>query len=162
MNSTVTIRLMLLALGMTSLLAACGGQSGTAKLQSSIQGSWTIYTTSAQGDATLQVTLIPGDCSDTPDFQDLTACFEAGEGIGSISGTGYFLYPPAQVILGVNSSDGLQVLLTEGAPDGAQGDSAVFVGSGTVSNGAMSGAFQCDTGSTACSGISGTFSGSKN
>jgi hypothetical protein len=156
MNAALKINLMVASLLMTSLLLACGGGQS----RSSIQGSWTINTASVSGDATLQVTLVSTPCSDTPAFQGLTNCFVATSsgGGGSLSGTGYFFAPPQIVDVGVSSSNELQFILTEEAQDQP---AIIFVGTGTVSNGTMSGTFTCDPGTPVCAGVGGTFSGTK-
>jgi hypothetical protein len=173
-----TLRSLLPALLLSILLVGCGsgsksqggnGQNGTA---TSIHGNWSIVNTeSGQTASTLQVTLVSSSCSVSTPVGTFTVqgpnCFIADDntGEGSISGTGNFIYPPQGVLIGIpaspvpaNQTASIDLLFVEADQFG---DAAVFNGNGTVTNGAMTGTFDCNANSPVCSGISGSFSGTK-
>jgi hypothetical protein len=95
-------------------------------------------------------------------------CFIADDntGQGSISGSGQFLYPPQGVLVGspsnpipANTPESINLVFVEADE---YGDVSVFNGSGSVDNGTMSGTWACSTYSPVCTGLSGTFSGTRN
>jgi hypothetical protein len=171
------IKLICRSLLATLLLTACGGKgSGSGPASGlSIQGNWTIATTSASGDSTLQISLVSSACSVTTPIGTFTVhlpdqqvCFIADNntGQGSISRVGAFIYPPQGVLAGVPSNPiypGTNYLLDLLFVEAGQlGDFAVFDGAGSVNaDGTMTGTFTCDPGTPVCSGISGTFSGTQ-
>ena len=100
----------------------------------------------------------------TPDESCFIADSDAGE--GTISGTGSFIYPPQVILVGIrsppNSPSELQFVLIEAAQGATKNDQfAVFDGTGTITNSTMTGTWSCDVSFPVCSGMSGTFSGTK-
>jgi hypothetical protein len=163
----------LLLVGM--LLSSCGSSSSqqpspNSNSTTNIEGSWTITATEAGGsNSVFNVALVSSACSVGTPIGTFTvqgpACFIADDntGQGSISGTGNFIYPPAGVLLGVpanpaSANASLDLLFAEG---NQFGDAAVFGGTGTVSNGTITGTWSCNPGSPVCLGLSGTFSGTQ-
>jgi hypothetical protein len=95
------------------------------------------------------------------------SCFIADDntGQGTISGTGNFFYPPQGLLAGVpynptpsNGSATVDLLFVEADQFG---DIAVANGIGTVTNGTIAGTWTCNPDTPICTGLSGTFSGTK-
>src|ERR1019366_908593 len=155
---------------------ACGGSSSA----TNEGGNWTITTVDSGNSAlnsTFNVSLVPGNCeapnNPYPTSQGGEAiifvsgpsgCFigDGDIGQGSISGTGYFFSPPQTALVGLrsppNSPSELDLMFIEAGPNDQY---AVFDGSGTITNSTMTGTWSCSLQFTSCSGMSGTFSGSK-
>lgn len=168
-STLLPILFMACLIGCGSSKSNDNGQNGTA---TSIHGSWTITTTeNGETPGTIQTTLISSTCSVSTPVGAFTVqgpnCFIADDnsGQGSISGSGTFFYPPQGVLVGVptspvaaDSSVPVDLLFVEADQ---YGDVAVFNGNGTIINGTMTGTWTCNSASPVCSGLSGTFSGTK-
>jgi len=183
-NVHATSIILLVAFG-----TACGGSSGgsIAGLISAtdVGGNWVITNSGSNNSSnyTLHVFLVTGNCTATGPDAGLYPTAGGGEEIiatpdegcfiadsvteeGTISGTGSFIYPPQVILVGVrsppNSPSELQLALIEAAQGAIQNDQfAVFDGTGTTTNSTMTGTWSCDVNFPACSGMSGTFSGTK-
>jgi hypothetical protein len=156
------------------LLVSCGSNSSNGSQQANsttnIQGTWAITAAESGGSSSVfNVTLVSSPCSVATPIGTFTvqgpSCFIADDntGQGSISGTGSFFYPPQGVLIGVpanpaSSSASIDLLFAEADQFG---DAAVFGGTGTVSNGTLTGTWSCNVNSPVCSGLSGTFSGTQ-
>jgi len=152
------------------MAVAIGCSSG--KSNTSIPGSWSIVTTESEGsNNTLQVSLVSSACSVSTPVGTFTvqgpSCFIADDntGQGTISGTGNFFYPPQGLLAGVpynptpsNGSATVDLLFVEADQFG---DIAVANGIGTVTNGTIAGTWTCNPDTPICTGLSGTFSGTK-
>jgi len=164
-----SIAIVILVLLIALAIGCSSGQNGA---NTSALGSWSIVTTENGGsNGTLQVSLVSSACSVSTPVGAFTvqgpSCFIADDntGQGTISGSGNFFYPPQGVLVGVpynpipaNNSATVDVLFVEADQFG---DIAVFNGSGTVTNGSLTGTWTCNADSPACAGLSGTFSGTK-
>jgi hypothetical protein len=152
------------AVGCSSTKNPGGGGPGT-----SMQGTWTV-TGNLNPNASYQVVLVSSPCSVTTPVGTFSVpgpvCFTANNNIGqgSISGTGI---PNSSkntgqgVLIGVAvnpvpSGGAFNVLFV--AAD-ASGTVAEFTGSGTVTNGTMTGNGSCSTSTPICQGMSSTISG---
>jgi hypothetical protein len=151
------------------LLSSCGSSSSGQQSNSTtnIQGNWTITATGTNSSSVFSVTLVSSPCSVVTPIGTFTVvgptCFIADDntGQGSISGTGTFIYPPQGVLIGVpanpaSANASIDLLFAEADQFG---DAAVFGGTGTVSNGTITGTWSCNSASPVCFGLSGTFSG---
>jgi hypothetical protein len=154
------------------LLISCGSSSSGSQQGNStstnIQGTWAITATEpGAAGSVFNVTLVSSPCSVATPIGTFTvqgpACFIADDntGQGSISGTGSFIYPPAGVLIGVPANPAsinasIDLLFAEADQFG---DAAVFGGTGTVSNGTITGTWACNPASPVCFGLGGTFSG---
>lgn len=141
-----------------------GGGQGT-----SMQGTWTV-TGSLNPNASYQVVFVPSPCSVTTPVGTFSVqgpvCFTANNNIaqGSISGTGIPTFTKSTgqgVLIGVAanpvpSGGAFNVLFV--AAD-ASGTMAEFTGSGTITNGTMTGNGSCSTSTPICQGMSSTISG---
>jgi hypothetical protein len=145
---------------------ACGTTNNSAASKSnSMVGSWAISATNGVGgQSVFQVNLISSPCTvSTPVGTFAVAgssCSIADDntGQGSISGTGSFFFPPQGVLIGGSSSGQIDGVFVEADQ---YGDFAVIDGKGTLSNGAISGTWTCNSGTAVCFGLNGTFSGNK-
>jgi len=164
----------ILALVVSSVMAAaigCGSSSSNGSgSQNQLVGNWSITTTNGvNGDlGTIQATLVANSTCvvEVPTASGGIAIYtqpgincaiaDSQQGDGSISGTGYFYYPPVGVMVGETGSQ-LNLIFVEGSGD----NYAVFNATGTIGNGTMSGSWTCDFGPSNCAGLSGTFSGAK-
>lgn len=141
-----------------------GGGPGT-----SMQGTWTI-TGNLNPNASYQVVVVSSPCSVTTPVGTFSVqgpvCFTANNNIGqgSISGTGI---PNSSknsgqgVLIGVAanpvpSGGAFNVLFVAGD---ASGTVVEFTGSGTITNGTMTGNGSCSTSTPICAGMSSTISG---
>lgn len=144
----------------------------TSGSNTSMQGTWNAtgnLSGSASGSGTYQVSLVPSPCSVTTPVGSFSVqgpvCFIANNNTaqGSISGSGL----PASstnnsqgVLIGVSSNpvpgNGTFNLLFVAANNGGL---IQFTGSGTVTNGTMTGTGSCSSSTPVCQGISSTFSG---
>jgi hypothetical protein len=153
------------------LLSGCGGsgQQSNSTSTTNMQGNWTITATGTSSSSVFNVTLVSSACTVATPIGTFTvvgpACFIADDntGQGSISGTGTFIYPPQGVLLGVpanpaSANASIDLLFAEADQFG---DAAVFGGTGTVSNGTITGTWSCNSASPVCFGLSGTFSGTQ-
>jgi hypothetical protein len=155
---------------------ACGGSPKSESASSTqIPGAWAWTITSNEVGLSanaLSVTLVASQCSLSTPVGTFTVegpiCFTADDDTrqGSISGTGQFLYPPQSLLVGSstnplpsNTTATIDLLFVE---EDQYGDVAVFNGNGSISNGVATGTWACNPSSPACSGLSGTFSGSQN
>lgn len=169
---------------------ACGsgetiksGNSNSGTPGTLLAGKWTItLSDSSYPNSIFNANLVPGPCTVTTIMgvygEDTTYCFVANtNGLGSLSGTGWFFYSPAQVVVNTaevftpaNPTIGLAVILLEGDPEDRSGNFSVFSGRGTLTvNGAMSGNWMCAYGPCtvtlpggAVTSLGGAFVGSKN
>jgi|HubBroStandDraft_6_1064221.scaffolds.fasta_scaffold00064_12 hypothetical protein len=154
-----------------TLLSSCGSSSKQSGPSSTnIPGSWVITATEAGGSSSIfDVTLVGSPCSVATPIGTFTvegpACFIADDntGQGSITGTGSFIYPPQGVLIGApanpaSANAAIDLLFAEADE---LGDAAVFGGTGTVSNGTITGAWSCNPDSPVCFGEGGTFSGTQ-
>jgi len=173
----------LLVIGITIFLVAlvisCGSSSSSSSSATDVSGNWTVAVTnlgSSSFNNTFNLSLVPGDCMAPGDpyptsqggqailfVSGPSGCYIADDmGQDSISGTGYFFYPPQAALVGVRSPPGspseLQVMFIEAGPNNQY---AVFDGSGTITNDEMTGTWSCSPDFTICAGTNGTFSGSK-
>ncbi len=140
----------------------------------SLQGMWTVTGNlgSQGGSGTYQVALVSSPCSVTTPVGMFSVqgpvCFIASNntGQGSISGTGL---PSTSkntgqgVLIGVAANpvpaNGTFNLLFVAGD--ASGNFVEFTGSGTVSNGTMTGTGSCSPSTPLCQGMNGTFSGNQ-
>jgi hypothetical protein len=144
-----------------------GGGPGT-----SMAGTWTVTGNlgSQSGSRSYQMALVSSPCSVTTPVGTFSVqgpvCFTANNntGQGSISGSGIPTSTTSTgqgVLLGVPSNPvptNGTVNLVFVAGD-ANGNLVEFTGSGTVSNGTMTGTGSCSASTPLCQGMSGTFSG---
>jgi hypothetical protein len=158
----------LASLSVVMSLSSCGSSSsGNSTSTTKMQGKWTITATGTSSSSVFSATLVSSPCSVATPIGTFTVvepvCFIADDntGQGSISGTGTFIYPPQGVLIGVpaNPASGNASLELLFAEADQFGDAAVFGGTGTVSNGTITGTWSCNPSSPACLGLSGTFSG---
>ena len=164
MKHTLILILIVFAAGCNSAKNA-GGGSGT-----SMQGTWTVTGNlgSQGGSGTYQLELVSSPCSVTTPVGVFSVqgpvCFIANNntGQGSISGTGL---PSSSkntgqgVLIGVPSnpvSNNATFNLLFVAGD-AKGEVVEFTGTGTVTNGTMTGTGSCSSSTPLCQGMSGTF-----
>jgi hypothetical protein len=163
-----------------ALAIGCGGASqADNKGTISLGGNWTITANEAGSSPTVfTVNLVTSSCSVNTDIGTFTVtngsgsltCFIADNqtGQGSISTSGSYLYPPQGVLVG-DATDPLATSGTATTPIAllfveadSSGDYAVFNGNGSFSNsGTLSGTWTCNSGTPVCSGMSGTFTGTK-
>ena len=156
--------------------AGCGSSKNSGGLGTSMQGMWTVTgNVSSQqggGSGTYQVALVSSPCSVTSPVGTFTVdgpvCFIANNnsGQGSISGKG--LLSSAKntgegILIGVPSNPvpanaTINLLFVLGD---ANGNVVEFTGSGTVTNGTMTGTGSCSTNTSVCQGMSATFSGTE-
>jgi len=144
-----------------------GGGPGT-----SMAGTWTVTGDpgSQSGSPSYQVVLVSSPCSVATPVGTFSVigpvCFTANNntGQGSISGTGIPTSPKSTgqgVLLGVSSnpvpSNGAFNLVFVAGD--ANGTLIEFTGSGTISNGTMTGTGSCSASTPLCQGMSVTFSG---
>ena len=155
-----------------------GGTTGGPQLA----GSWAItLSDSSYPNSVFNANLVPGACTLTTPVgtygEDSPYCFAADNtGQGSVSGTGFFFYPPTEVLINTaevftptNSTIGLGLVFVEGDPEDPSGNFAVFAGTGTLTvDGAMSGGWNCaygpctvNLGGGASTMLDGTLAGSK-
>jgi hypothetical protein len=164
--------------------SAKNGGGGSVPSGTSMQGSWTVTATATStgsvgsqctngvcGPGTYQVEMVSSPCSVTTPVGTFSVqgpvCFIANNnsGQGNISGTG---------LLSSSSNKGQGVLIgvaSEPVPGGAtlnlvfvaanNSGFVEFKGSGTVTNGTMTGTGSCSSNTPVCEGVSGTFSGTK-
>jgi hypothetical protein len=169
MKRTLILTLIVLAAGCSNSAMNSRGGSGT-----SMQGMWTVTGNlgSQGGSGTYQVTFVSSPCSVTSPVGTFSVqgpvCFIANNnsGQGSISGKG--LLSSAKntgegVLIGVpsnpvpaNAKFNLLFVLAD-----QNGNVVEFTGSGTVTNGTMTGTGSCSTSTPVCQGVSATFSGSQ-
>ena len=167
MRSILIWTLIVVATGCNSAKTASGSGSGT-----SLQRTWTISgnLSSPSASGTYQVALVPSPCSVTSPLGTFSVqgpvCFIANNnsGQGSILGTG--LATSAQdngegVLIGVASNPvpnngTLNLLFVLGDKTG---NFVEFTGTGTVSNGALTGSGSCSSKTPLCQGVTATFSG---
>jgi hypothetical protein len=171
--------LILLSLaGLALFLAGCGSSSShTTNGPFEMAGTWTITISSGGttvGTVTAQTVSIPlvaGDCQvSTPvgnfAITGATTCFlaDANAGQGSITHyTGTFDYPPAGFLLAVAAADPIaanttaQVFAFFVETDGANVEVFDSPGSVTAHTKSMSGTFSCDSGTSGCTGQSGSW-----
>ena len=139
----------------------------------SMPGTWTVtgnLGSQGGGSSTYQVSLVSSPCSVTTPVGMFSVqgpvCFTANNnsGQGSISGTGIPTSTKSTgqgVLLGVAANpvpaNGTFNLIFVAGD--ASGVVVEFTGSGTVSNGTMTGTGSCSSSTPVCQGISGTFSG---
>jgi hypothetical protein len=168
------------------ILIACNGcgASKSAPTQAwqppQLAGSWTITVVQNKTTLnTLQAVLVQvpvgADCKIPPLlYGPMTGdfCYVADNstGRGSVSGTGSFIYPPEGVVVGFwtntstflpGTTQSVNASIVFGEAD-TLGDSVTFDADATITgSSSMSGTWQCGTTSTVCSGMSGTFSGTK-
>lgn len=141
----------------------------------SLSGNWLItadQTAGAVGDVgssgTYQVSFVSSACNVSTPVGTVTVpgptCFIADNdtGQGSVSAAGGSgMYPPQSVLIGTSPArsnapvDGFLVEADQ------SGNAAVFFVTGTVSNGTMTGTWSCNPTTPVCSGMSGTFSGTR-
>jgi hypothetical protein len=153
--------------------AGCSSSKNTGSgATTSMPGTWAVTGNlgSQAGSATYQVSLVSSPCSVTTAVGVFSVqgpvCFIASNntGQGSISGTGL---PSASkntgqgVLIGVAANPVLghgtfNLLFVAGD---ASGNFVEFMGSGTVSDGTMTGTGSCSSSTPLCQGMSGTFSG---
>jgi hypothetical protein len=151
----------------------CGSTKNvTGGSETSLQGMWTVTGNlgSQSGSKTYQVSLVSSPCSVTTPVGMFSVqgpvCFIANNntGQGSISGSGL---PSSSkntgqgVLIGVAANPvpangTFNLLFVAGF---ASGDFVEFTGSGTVSNGTMTGTGSCSSSTPMCQGMSATFSG---
>ncbi len=156
--------------------AGCSSSKNSGASGTSMQGMWTVTgNVSSQqggGSATYQVALVSSPCSVTSPVGTFTVdgpvCFIANNnsGQGSISGKG--LLSSAKntgegILIGVASNPvpanaTINLLFVLGD---ANGNVVEFTGSGTVTNGTMTGTGSCTTNTPMCQGMSATFSGTE-
>jgi hypothetical protein len=151
----------------------CGSTKNiTGASETSLQGMWTVTGNlgSQSGSKTYQVSLVSSPCSVTTPVGMFSVqgpvCFIANNntGQGSISGSGLpsFSKNTGQgVLIGVAANPvpangTFNLLFVAGF---ASGDFVEFTGSGTVSNGTMTGTGSCSSSTPMCQGMSATFSG---
>jgi hypothetical protein len=153
--------------------AGCGSSKSTGSgPTTSIPGTWSVTGNlgSQGGSGTYQVAFVSSPCSVTTPVGMFSVqgpvCFTANNnaGQGSISGTGL---PTSStntgqgVLIGVAANpvpaNGTFNLLFVAAV--ASGNFVEFTGSGTISNGTMTGTGSCSSSTPLCQGMSGTFSG---
>jgi hypothetical protein len=151
----------------------CGSTKNiTGASETSLQGMWTVTGNlgSQSGSKTYQVSLVSSPCSVTTPVGMFSVqgpvCFIANNntGQGSISGSGLpsFSKNTGQgVLIGVAANPvpangTINLLFVAGF---ASGDFVEFTGSGTVSNGTMTGTGSCSSSTSMCQGMSATFSG---
>jgi hypothetical protein len=153
----------------TMFVLACGSSHSPG---TQIPGAWTITANElTSGGSVFSVTLVSSQCSVVAGDEIFTVqgptCFIADDntGQGSISGTGV-LYPPQGVLVGspgnpipADTSESINLVFVEADE---YGDVSVFNANGSVDNGTMSGTWVCSTYSAVCTGLSGTFSGTRN
>jgi len=151
----------------------CGSsKSSGSGATTAIPGTWTVTGNLASqgGSGTYQVLFVSSPCSVTTPVGMFSVqgpvCFIASNNTaqGSISGTG--LPSTAKntgqgVLIGVAANPvpangTINVLFVAGD---ASGNFVEFTGSGTVSNGTMTGTGSCSASTPLCQGMSGTFSG---
>lgn len=165
-------RISILILILLVFAAACSSSKNTVSGATSMQGTWTVTGNLASqgGSGTYQVSLVSSPCSVTTPVGMFSVqgpvCFIASNntGQGSISGTGI---PSTSKNTGQGVLIGVAVnpVLVHGTfnllfvAGDASGNFVEFTGSGTVSNGTMTGTGSCSSSTPLCQGISGTFSG---
>jgi len=165
MKRILTLMLIGFAAGCNSANNA-GSGSGT-----SLQGMWTATGSLSQGGShTYQVELVSSPCSVTTPVGMFSVqgsvCFIANNnsGQGSITGTGTPSSSKGQgVLIGVPSNPvpaGAKFNLLFVAGD-MNGTLVEFTGSGTVSNGTITGTGSCSPSTPMCQGVTGTFSGTQ-
>ncbi len=172
MKSIAILILIVFAVGCSSTNSA-GGGSGT-----SMQGTWTVTgsATSQRGggpeseSGPFQVELVSSPCSVTTPVGVFSVqgsvCFIANNntGQGSISGPGIAPKSTGQgILIGVPSNPlpaggAFNLLFVAGDQNG---NFAEFTGSGTVTNGNLTGSGSCSPNTPACQGATGTFSGTQ-
>jgi hypothetical protein len=153
--------------------AGCNSANNTGSGQeTSMQGTWAVTGDigSQSGSETYQVAFVPSPCSVMSPVGTFSVqgpvCFIANNntGQGSISGKG---------LLGNSKNTGEGVLIGVAAnpvpangtfnmifvAGDASGNFVEFTGSGTVSNGTMTGTGSCSPSTPLCQGMTGTFSG---
>lgn len=140
---------------------ACGSggtNGGGANGGTQLGGSWTITASdTAYPDSVFHVSLVSGPCTvSTPVGvygENAAHCFIADNaGHGSLTGTGWFFYPPTEVLVESYSNHAAPaqqvafgLVLIEG--DVSSGNFAVFTGTGTFSgDGKMTGTWTCGSG----------------
>jgi hypothetical protein len=166
-------RILILILISLVFVEGCGSSKNTGfGATTSMPGTWTVTGNlgSLGGSATYQVSLVSSPCSVTTPVGTFSVlgpvCFIASNntGQGSISGTGL---PNTSkntgqgVLIGVAANPvpaigPFNLLFVAGD---ASGNFVEFTGSGTVSNGTMTGTGSCSSSTPLCHGMSGTFSG---
>ena len=166
MKRVSVLMLLVFALGCSSTKNS-GSGAGTSML-----GTWSVTgnLVSQGGPGTYQVSLVSSPCSVTTPVGIFSVqgpvCFIANNntGQGSISGTGL---PSTSkntgqgVLIGVAANPvpangAFNVMFVAGD---ASGSFVEFTGSGTVSNGTLTGTGSCSSSTPLCQGLSGTFSG---
>ena len=178
----------ILILGLIVFVAGCNSAKnagdGSAPSGTSMVGLWNVTATATStgsvgsqcsngvcGPGTYQVQLVSSPCSVTTPVGTFSvqgpACFTANNNSaqGNISGTGLpsSLSNKGQgVLIGV-PSDPVPVGATLNLVFVAANTSgfAEFTGSGTVTNGTMTGTGSCSSKTPVCQGVTGTFSGTK-
>ena len=153
--------------------AGCGSSKNAGSgATTSIPGTWTVTGNvgSQGGSNTYQVSFVSSPCSVTTPVGMFSVqgpvCFIANNnaGQGSISGTGIPTFTKSTgqgVLLGVAANPvpakgTFNLLFVAGV---GSGNFVEFTGSGTVSNGTMTGTGSCSASTPLCQGMSGTFSG---
>jgi hypothetical protein len=165
-------RILILILISLVFAAGCSSSKNTGSGATSMPGTWTVTGDlgSQGGSGTYQVSLVSSPCSVTTPVGMFSVhgpvCFIASNntGQGSISGTGL---PSTSKNTGQGVLIGVAVnpVLAHGTfnllfvAGDASGNFVEFTGSGTVSNGTMTGTGSCSSNTPLCQGMSGTFSG---
>jgi hypothetical protein len=168
-------RILIVILILLVFAAGCSSTKNTGGgAVTSMQGTWTVTGNlgSQGGPGTYQVALVSSPCSVTTPVGTFSVqgpvCFIASNntGQGAISGTGL---PSTSkntgqgVLIGVAANpvpaNGTFNLLFVAGD--ASGNFVEFTGSGTVSNGVMTGTGSCSPSTPLCQGLSGTFSGNQ-
>jgi hypothetical protein len=169
MKRIATFMLIVFAAGCSSSKNA-GGSAGT-----SMAGAWTVTgNLGSQGGSgnSYQVQLVSSPCSVATPVGTFSVqgpvCFIANNnaGQGSISGSGIPTSPKSMgqgVLIGVASDPvpanaAFSLVFVAGDQSGALVE---FTGSGTISNGAMTGTGSCSSTTPLCQGMSATFSGTE-
>jgi hypothetical protein len=166
-------RIFVLVLILTVFAAGCGSTKNTGSgAATSMLGMWSVTGSlgSQGGPGTYQVSLVSSPCSVSTPVGMFSVqgpvCFTANNnsGQGSISGSGL---PSTSkntgqgVLIGVAANpvptNGTFSLLFVAGD--AMGNFVEFTGSGTVSNGKMTGTGSCSASTPLCQGMSATFSG---
>lgn len=165
-------RILILILISLVFVAGCSSENAGSRATTSMPGMWTVTGDlgSQSGSRTYQVSLVSSPCSLTTPVGMFSVqgpvCFTANNnsGQGSISGSGL---PSTSkntgqgVLIGVvanpvPANGTFNLLFVAGD---AIGNFVEFTGSGTVSNGKMTGTGSCSSSTPMCQGMSGTFSG---
>ena len=178
------IKLMCMGLLVLSLVACGSGgtQSASSKSTTEMAGNWSITTTESGQVDTMQLTMVPNGTPIPNSQGEVTACNWLAADLMALQGpacffASYNLYSPVGSIFDSNPLIGpLNIVVgvsQDPAPAGSSvsiafsevyndSDYWVFSGAGTVTNGTISGTWECNVqAAPSCAGMSGTFSGSR-